>query len=180
MTKTKDQINGAVPIIDTEIEVTHENGTKLYFVPLSAWHQLAIFAAVEEALPYPDPLPFELPLPNAAVEGDRMPATENPDYQQQCQEIELLRRRERVRRLVYAALHRTDPDREILINRYHDLVARLRAVGINESDDWKLTVEAVFFTDPSFLNQIIAVCQGEAELTEGEVLDHVRLFRLSI
>jgi len=179
MVKTKE--NGHVGVIrDIEIEIEHESGVKLYFTRLAPWIRLAIFAAVEQELSYPDAKLYAQPLPNAAIEGDMTTGEESPEYRVACREIDLLRNRENIRRIIYAALVRTDPPQTEIIAHYGAQVEKLRGFGYGESDDWKATVEAAFLTTSAFINQVTSVLIGEAELTEAEVLDYVRLFRLPL
>ncbi|MDX2137604.1 MAG: hypothetical protein SF123_05870 [Chloroflexota bacterium] len=158
------------------VVVALDSGTVAWVSPMSPFTQRQILKRAEVLYPLPDPKQYEQPLPDAAVEGDVIPAEMNPAYQHEVERIKAAR----TDYLVEVAIltHIEFPDGEAaLLERFEQRLLSLRRFADLPHDDWEALVKFVLLTSKDDMSRVMQVIQERLPLTQGEVIDGMRFFR---
>jgi hypothetical protein len=164
------------PVVGIQIE---KLGTEVYVSRLSAFMVAAIMKRAEGLYPLPDPKPFEQPLPDAVVEGDVIPAIQNPVYQKLMAQVML----QRNRYLQYAALNAIEiPDctHEEIVALYAGVLKSMRQYAdIPDGDDFAIMMHYCILT-PAEYREIVDAATKEQSLSQEEVMDGMAIFRSNL
>lgn len=147
-----------------------------FFVPrFSAFMVVAIVKKAEELYPMPDAKPYEMPLPDAVIEGDSLPALQNPEYQKLVARV--LNQRNRYQQ--YAALDAGEVDggtHEEVIALYKPMLDSVRKYAEIEGSDFALIMHYCIL-NPAEYREVKAAAFTDQALSQEEIRDGMRIFR---
>lgn len=164
------------------VEYETLSGVMIHITPLSIFTINAVTDRAEEMFPYPDPLPYEMPIENA-VDGVKAPANQNPEYQELCRPIDAERMEWRVTVSIdLACAFPAFDSRDAMLARYRPALEKLRRVAVLPEDDWQAVLLHCVFTGRGERQTVldIATQSKTIPLTPGEVVDGIRFFRAEI
>lgn len=164
---------------------TEKLGT-VYVPRLSAFMIDAIKKKAGELHPLPDPKPYEKPLPDAVIEGDVIPASQNPAYQQALAQVMQARNRY----LQYASLSAVEipdgapgkvvPHRDVIQLYEHQLESMRAFATIPDNENTFALILHYCILTPAEYIEIVNAATREQQLTQEEVLEGLRIFRRDI
>lgn len=160
----------------------------VYVPRFSQFMITAIVKKAQELYPSPDPKPFEMLLPDAALEGDMVPASQNPEYVNLIAAVMLKRNRY----LQYAALSaveiRDDDGKgknpishDEIVSLYRHVLESMRQPA-NIPDDENVFALTLHYCvlKPVEYTEIINAATKEQALSQEEVLEGLRIFRRNL
>lgn len=156
-----------------------DSGEQIYAAPISPLIINAILRQSEVAFPYPDDTPYRLPLENAAIPGDMLPATENPRYMALMAEVTTERRKFQNDAVVFASVNDAPLGKDTLIAKYADAVENMRAIVPLPENAWHATLNLLVASKQDYTLVINAATES-LPLTPDEVRDGMRIFRPQI
>lgn len=156
-----------------------DSGEQVYVSPISPVLLRAIVRNSEERFPYPDEASYRLPLPDAAIPGDLMPAAQNPDYQKLKRTVDMERMKYQNDSLALIAVRDAPLGRSTLIEKYRDEVETWRRVADFPVDEWEATVSVLVTTREDF-DKIVRVATESIPITLDELRDGMAIFRLEV
>lgn len=158
------------------IEIELDSGVMVHVTPLNLWVYQQLQEAAAEQFPDPDKTPYEEDLPDAATPDIKIPAEENPDYQ----EAIAAQHSQRVNFILEWLLRRSlkfPEGEDALRERFSGLVNDLKDIRpALDLDDWMTFVKCILVSPVEF-NIINAIVQDRLPITEVEVREAYRLFR---
>lgn len=175
-----------MPITRDVIAVDTQALGTVYVPRFSQFMITAIMKKAEECFPVPDPKPYELPVPDALIEGDTLPAVQNPEYQKLIAQVML----QRNRYLQYAALSSVEihdaasgeviPHGEIAA-LYRNVLDSMRQVAAipDEENVFALALHYCVLK-PEEYREIINAATKEQALSQEEVRQGLRIFRRDV
>lgn len=159
------------------IEIELDSGVMCHVTPLNLWAYQALQDAAKDKYPDPDKKPYEEPLENAATPGIVIPAEDNPDYMEALAAVH----GQRVAFMLdwLTRRHIVFPEGETAIReRFADAVKDLQDISSDlDVTDWPAFLK-YFVISPAEFSAIMAILQDQFPVTEAEVRDGYRLFRL--
>lgn len=177
-------------IVPTFVEYTTLSGVTLYISPLNIPAVKAIGLKAAELFPYPDPTPYRKQMENA-VEGVLTPPEDDPDYVALVTTADSKRNEWSNRAILDYCV--TFPDfsgRDEILNFFAAKRDALRKIAkFEDNDDWNVTLYHIILSGSpirsganrgsDFVN-VLNICVQSVELTGGEVLNGIRMFRPQI
>lgn len=161
------------------VEIETDSGVILHVTPLlpTTWGLAREKARL--AYPDPDPKPFEVPLPNAAIAGDMIPATENAEYLDLLNQTE----KDRQRFIERFVLQNAVAIPEGMARVKERFATRLKAIqGLDpelDIDNWFVVFDHVICNNFE-KSAVILAAENRMPLTEAEIAEGFRFFRLEI
>lgn len=156
-----------------------DSGEQVYAAPISPLIINAILRQSEAEFPYPDETPYRLPLENAAIPGDTLPATENPAYQKLMAEVTTERRKYQNDAVIFASVTDAPLGKETLIAKYAGDVENMRAIVPLPENPWQATLNLLVASKQDYM-LVIKAATEDLPLTPDEVRDGMRIFRPQI
>lgn len=157
------------------IAIEIEWGRTVYVTPLSAFAARAISQRALEKFPDPDPTPFEKPLPDAVIEGEVLPATNDPEYVALVTDTRN-KRNLYIHAAILAMTQIEGVSRDELIGAYKEQLTVLRTFGELPEDDYVAALRT-FVLKPADYAAIVLAATNKMPLSQGEILDGLRIFR---
>lgn len=153
-----------------------DSGEQIYAAPISPLIINAIVRQSEVEYPYPDDAPYRLPLENAAIPGDTLPASENPSYRALMKSVEVERAKYQNISVVLASVNDAPLGKDTLIAKYADDVETMRAIVPLPENAWHATLYLLIASrDDQML--VVNAATSSLPLTSEEVRDGMRIFR---
>lgn len=160
-----------------------DSGYEATIQPLSLYTHEALQNRAKTLFPDPDKADYRLPFPDGvepAIAGEMRPAEENPEYQSVVRVIEAQRSNWIVDQVLLLTVS-FDEDRTKLIQRHKDELEDLRAVGLELPEDaWEATLKHALIRGADEPATLYRVARGTAALTEEDVENGIRLFRVDV
>lgn len=163
-------VNRDVIAIDTE-----KLGT-VYVPILTAFAVRAVMQRAEELYPLPDPKPFEQPLPDAVIEGDVLPASNNPEYTKAVGAV-MLKRNQYLQDAIIAMLRLDGATHEEVVEAYQPDLEQLRRFGVIHSQDDFVAIMRHLVLGIDEYKAIIQSASQTQPLSQEEIRDGMRIFR---
>lgn len=163
-------VNRDVIAIDTE-----KLGT-VYVPILTAFAVRAVMQRAEELYPLPDPKPFEQPLPDAVIEGDVLPAANNPEYTKAVRAV-MLKRNQYLQDAIIAMLRLDGATHEEVVEAYKADLEQLRRFGVIHSQDDFVAIMRHLVLGIEEYKAIIQSASQTQPLSQEEIRDGMRIFR---
>lgn len=164
--------------IENLVIVDLDSGATVWVSALSIYIRQAIVESAKRKFPDVAPEPFRKPVEDA-VEGFTVPLMEIPEYRRA--QVEVLSQRNQYtnqRAVLYSVVGA--PDKDELIAHYAPRVRMMQEDGVLPDDPWQATVLGALVRTTSDINKIMAVANESEPLTEVEITDSVRLFRIAL
>lgn len=164
-----------------------KSGLTFELTPLTLLGQQHFKDRAKELYPDPDPTPYEHPMPDAFIEGDKTAAKDDPAYRKLLAETTI--RRDFAYQVLVLNTCVTCEGREVLVERYlasnqTGLKVLLGALTALEVEDAHAAIEPAWvqllymsLCDNSEINEMLQLIQGKLPLTEGEILNGFAYFR---
>lgn len=164
-----------------------KSGLTFELTPLTLLGQQHFKDRAKELYPDPDPTPYEHPMPDAFIEGDKTAAKDDPVYRKLLAETTI--RRDFAYQVLVLNTCVTCEGREVLVERYlasnqTGLKVLLGALTALEVEDAHAAIEPAWvqllymsLCDNAEINEMLQLIQGKLPLTEGETLEGFRYFR---
>jgi hypothetical protein len=167
-----------MPLERDVIAIDIEGGRTVYVTPLSAFAARAINQKGLELFPDPDPAPYEVPLPDAVIEGEMQPATNDPRYVELRKEVQT-KRNMYMHAAILSMTQILGVTREELIATYKDTLEQLRQFSDLPEDDYVAALRT-FVLKPHDYSQIVLAAVNRMPLAQEEIRDGMRIFRLNV
>lgn len=159
-----------------------KSGVKLFITPLSILGNSHFTKRSIEMYPDPDPTPYEAPLKDALVEGDKRSAMSDPAYVALLQPVQT-RRAFAYQNLLLAAAVDT-PEREHVLSKYAHLITSTRGAVVPLPGGITQTIEDDFvrllylsLATPEEIKTVVSHIVRLLPLEPGEVIDGLKFFR---
>ena len=178
MSNKQTPASSQAPQLEKLVAVDLDSGTTVYVTALSIYIRQTILENARKKFPDPDPTPYQKKVADA-VEGFTVPATESKEYLLAMGQVLNERNRYMNERVVLYAVVEV-PNKEDLIRRYASRIALMKEDGVLPDDPWQATLLGALVRTNSDINKIMAVANESEPLTEAEVTNSARLFRLAI
>lgn len=162
------------------VEIPLSIGEAAWVTPISEYARGKLLERAEQEFPYPDPKPFEVEIDpeRSAIPGTKIPAKDNPEYQELCKAVMVKRISWHTDQCILVATH--FDDEAGLVKRYADELAMLGKLLQLPEDPWEATLLYVLLQTPEDRRQVISAITGRMALTEEEKRDSLRIFRPQI
>lgn len=162
-----------------------QSGVEVTITPLTPMGQAHFLKQALELCPDPDPTPYEKPLPDALVEGDKIAATNDPEY------VRLLKAAQARRSFVHQNLlldaMADIEDRETVLHRHCKVIENTRGAVVNigsKAEPLYAEIEPDFvrllyvsLALPSEIAEIVKLIVRLTPLEPGEVIEGLKFFR---
>lgn len=158
------------------VKYTADSGVELHVQPLSPFTFRAIRQKAFEKFPDPDEGPYRLPIPNAAIEGDTMPAKDNPAYARAVHE-QAARRSDYITVALLALACDPTPNKDELVKQFEDQLLALQRWAALPEDDWEAALLHCILIGKDDPGHISDIANQNAPLTEVEIENGIRFFR---
>lgn len=161
------------------------SGVEVVITPLTPFGQAHFRKQSLELCPDPDPTAYEKPLPDALVEGDKIAATNDPEYVKLLEAAQI--RRAFVHQNLLVDAMADIEDREGMLRRYCKVIESTRGWVVNlgtptipiyseiESDFVRLLYVSLAL--PSEIATIVKLIVRLTPLEPGEVIEGLKFFR---
>lgn len=165
-----------MPVTRDVIAIDTQALGAVYVPKLSMFMRLAIMQRAEELFPLPDAKLYEQPLPDAVIEGDVLPASNNPEYKQAVAAI-MLKRNQHLQNAIIASLILEDGcTHEEVVATYKPGLDQMRQYASFPDDDFVAIIRN-FILSPEEYKEIIAAATKEDPLTQEDIRAGLRIFR---
>lgn len=155
--------------------IAQSTGIELWINPVSPFTFRAIRRKASEKYPDPDEAPFRLLIPNSAIEGERMPAKDNPEFVQLVTEQQK-RRNSFVSEAVIVLACDPTPNKADLIARFAgQLIPMTQWLDLPE-DAWTATLLHGILRGSSEPDEVSDLASEKLPLTPDEVQEGVAQF----
>lgn len=162
------------------IEYTTASGVRIHVTPLALPTVRALQMRAAQELPYPDEKPYEKLMENA-VEGTLLPASDNPEYRALCQEIDIQRNELSNTRMIWLACSWPDySDFKAIVAAFKDRLKDVRKWADLPADDNEAVLFHFVLSGREDVQTVIHAAAQQRPLTNGEIVDGVRLFRINV
>lgn len=151
----------------------------VYVPKFSMFMMRAIMQRAEELYPLPDPKPYEQPMPDAVIEGDVIPASQNPEYTKLLSNV-MLKRNQHLQNAIISGLQLPENcTREEVIAAYKTNLDQLREYASLPDDDFVAIMRNCILS-PEEYRDIVTAATKEQPLTQEEIRANLRIFRIEI
>lgn len=150
-------------------------GTDIYVPRFNAFMYNAIQKRAEELYPLPDPTPFQKPVPDALIEGDMTPASQNPEYQKAVVQV-MLKRNQYWQDAVLSALEVRDTKREQIVAVFISSIEPMRQYVDMPEDNFAAVMRYCVLKPAEYI-EVINSARKEQPLTQEEIREGLRIFR---
>lgn len=153
-----------------------KSGVTLTLTPLTVIGQTLLRKEAAALFPYPDSAAFEIPLEDAFVESDTMPADKNPDYIALKNDADKKRGGYYQTRLLNTCTDVLNGSRDAFINMYQRQLSSMVEHWPDIDDQWARLLY-FFLAEQNELEDMVGICMGKLPITEGEVSDGFAYFQ---
>lgn len=150
-------------------------GTDLYVPRFNAFMYNAIQKRAEELYPLPDAKQYEMPLPDAAIEGDVIPASQNPAYQAAVAQV-MLKRNQYWQDAVLGATEVKDAKREQVVALFIAVIEPMRQYADLPADNFVAALRYCILKPHEYIEVMISA-RKEQPLQQEEIHEGLRIFR---
>lgn len=175
--------NGSVKIVPKVTEILLDSGIRVHVAPLSRYQRNALQERAEQIYPMPDKTLYEEELSeDVAIPGTKIPAEENPEYQNEVGLV--LRARSEFISTHMMNLCLTYPDfpggKEELIAYFATDIAAQREIMNLPDDPWEATLRFAIIRSVADERDTGDIIRESFPITESEVSEAIRVFRPAI
>lgn len=164
-----------------QIEYETVAGVIVRVTPLSIYTIQALKVKAADEFPYPDKTIYQVE--SELMASGFIPAEENKDYIDACQQLDLQRSKWRIRQTIELACEYPGfNSRDAMIANYRPALEKLRRVIALDEDEWQAVLNHCVFTGRDDINNVFFIAGQDEKLmlTGGEVIDGIRLFFLDV
>lgn len=160
------------------IEYTTFSGVVLHITPLSVASTNRIAELAEAAYPNFDDAPFQVEIPDSAIEGATFLDTENAEYKRLLAELNSNRRRHENALVVELAVEYTEPT-EKLLKRFEGRIGKIRRLLNLNGDltDEEILLHQIALESNKDLQNILLIIMERKSITEAEIDNGLKIFR---
>lgn len=160
------------------VEFQTFSGVVALVTPLSPVTRQVIIDQAADVHPDFDKEPFLVEVPNSAVPDQKFLDDNDPEYKRLMTKL-LNRRNSYITRMHIEVAVEFKESEDELLARYKKQLARLKKLHQSD-DDWQIVLHQIILARDSERDQILQIAMDRAPLTEGEVQDGLRIFRLNV
>lgn len=172
--------NGHVQALAKLVRYVPESGVPLLVEPLSPYTSIAISNKAWETYPNPPEEEYRLPFPESAIPNDTKPAKDNPEYVRLVNAATIKRSNFIGEKTLLLAVRPDGATVSELIERFAARRKLLSQVIDLPDDPWLATLIHCICTGVHDADNIHQIATGKAALTEEEIADGIRFFRLDV
>lgn len=162
------------------VEYISGSGVPLLVEMLSPYTSILISQKAWGLYPNPPEEAYRLPFPESAIENDYKPASDNPEWQKLAAEAATKRSNYIVQQHILLSVEPKSTSREALVEQYASRLEQLERVIDLPENRWDAVLLHCICTDRLDPDNIWQIATGRAQLTEAEIHESFRLFRVVV
>lgn len=160
------------------VELPTFAGVVAYVTPLSPVTRQVILDQAKVVHPDFDTEPFMVEVPNSAVPDQKFLDDQNPEYRRLMFDLMAQRNTYITRLHIEMAVEFRESEDE-LVARYKPQLTKLKMLYQTDTD-WQIVLHQIILNRQSERQLVLDIATDKAPLTEGEVQDGLRIFRLQL
>ena len=161
-------------------------GINIWVKPIAQDTLATIDARAAAKFPPPDPAPYEKPIEDSAIPGQKWAADADPEYQRLMEDVHAQRAEWKLRILRDLTVEFPDyPNRGDLIDHFQDEVDQLIALDLIEPPEdedalWDIIWKHCLIKSTDNQVELLMVARSQMPITQEETAEAVRLFRTNL